>query len=130
MKLFSVFFSITFSAIILGDPRISTCGGCTGYVTRIGELPDTTLTQNDVWKIVINEELFEFYNDCEDRTYDGFAPRVYHEKSNSNISVIQSTDTLIITASNKGVTELYLYAAGDEPVDADIVSQTLTITVN
>lgn len=130
MKLFSVFLSFAFSAIILGDPRISTCGGCTGYVTRIGELPDTTLTKNDVWKIVINEELFEFYNDCEDGTYSGIAPRVYHEKSNSNISVIQSADTLIITALNKGITELYVYAAGDEPVDADIVSQTLTITVD
>ncbi len=121
-------FSIILAFLFLGDPSSTTCGGCETFISRAGILPDTTLSQNAVWKINVKEELFRLSSDCDDETIY-YSPKVSYKLEKQIITLVQSGDTLYINPTKTGSTSLLLSASATSSIDPDIFNQHLTISV-
>ena len=130
MKLKLSLFSVILAFLFLGDPSSSSCGGCEDYVSRVGLLPDTTLSLNTIWKVNIREELYSGSSYCEAFDSEIFTPKLFLEYSSNIITAVQSGDTLYISSLKVGSTELLITASGYETVDPEILNQHLTISVN
>lgn len=129
MNLKLSYFSVVLALLFLSDPSSTTCSSCDEYTTRVGVLPDTTLSVNEVWKVNVKKELFRSNSDC-DSGFDYFSPRISYEIENKILTVEQQGDTLYINPLKTGKTMLFLSVSESGSIDPDILNQHLIISVN